>query len=200
MGFKLGLLEPDNRHDHECYFCGDTSGSVKYFAENKQNPMFYVCNKCALKYCDKSDNKISTKPVPFAVRLYKTSDSRHDVAEFRYMGGTSKRINLTVEGYECLKEVNGYTLFYEEREYSIISDNFSDYVVAIEYGENYSPIATIISPDAPRKTFRFNYVDEFNKYFVDELIEYIDSLPDSEKKSIYFMDMRERKSFDDFTC
>lgn len=71
MGFKLGLLEPDNRHDHECYFCGDTSGSVKYFAENKQNPKFYMCNKCALKYCDKSDNKISTKPVPVNEKNYK---------------------------------------------------------------------------------------------------------------------------------
>lgn len=99
-----------------------------------------------------------------------------------------------------LKRLMDILSFMKKREYNITSDNFSDYVVSIEYGENYSPIATIISPDASRKTFRFNYVDEFNKYFVKELIEYIDSLPDSEKKSIYFMDMRERKSFDDFTC
>lgn len=215
----IGYMNFNIRGTVHCSTCGETR-SVKYYMI-KNDKIHFLCNECALTrdlslryYYNSIKHKTEDDSEPsftednykpsFAVRLYRASNN-HDIAEMRYLGGISKRVDLTVNGYSFLKEVNGYTLFYDEREEYLKSNMIpveqlsKAIIVIIEYEKDLTPIARIIEPGVSLiKYFKFNYVDDFNEYYAEGLIDRIDSLPDDEKKTVYFIDLREKAPFDDF--
>lgn len=139
--------------------------------------------------------------IPIAVRIYRTSINM-DMAEFKFLGGFSYRYNLSLDGYECMKNISSYTFIYDQRIKSRLmtpEDFLLNNIVFIEYGKNQTPMATIWNTFNSTETFKFNDVELFNMHYVRNLIDSRKCNKDgSEKgKPILYIDLRVKASFDD---
>lgn len=190
--YKGNTLEKDDHRAFNEYF------DEKYGKDEEDEYPDYKLNY----YGDPDIERFFSKKIPYAVRLY-TAENNQDYAIFKYKGGITFQVNLSIYGYKCLEKVNGYTLFYDERKdfcstHNILIEDLEKYsIVVIKYGKNYTPIASIYESIDTRlcRRFEFNNVESFNINYV-ALIQWREQLPKNDRKPIYFIDLREKAPFD----
>ncbi len=146
-------------------------------------------------------HKIIKEYIPIAVRIYRTSTNM-DIAEFKFLGGFSYRYNLSLDGYDCMKNISAYTFIYDQRIKTRLmtpADFLLNNIVFIDYGKNHTPMATIWNSFNSTGEFEFNDVELFNMHYVKNLIDSRKCNKDgSEKgKPILYIDLRTKASFDD---
>lgn len=187
-------------HFDTCGICGDNIG-LKYFYIKDNGNKGSICEDCAQKYYNRSDelrgrDPIHTYGIAYMVKIYKTKN-RFTMAELAFVDGIIRRINIDTYGYNFLKDhINGYTLFYDERVKNTMEQmvpEFIDGAIVYIYNDPDSIMtkARVITNDCNSNSFDFTFKDN-RDYYLNHIF-------DNCEGDIFFIDTRKKMEYEEWT-